>query len=249
MMSAPTEKDIERAQVVLNCPEQSRSDDDNQFLAAFAQRWLENKTPSEMAANEKLFPVYRKWRDERWKNEVPEAPEPDPHVYALQAAAGEIRTSSSTRPTIAPPAGEDEEVEEQPAGSPASARPPRTFSGMILSDNADATDEDIARFLNRNQSDKRSEQWVRRAAKAAMAGALLAAGYGGFELIRGTLNAAKQAGGKVEQIQKDVGNFADESGETPDAPLPKFVDQEEDKREKQPEKQREEKAEEPEIER
>ncbi len=240
-MARPEQKDIDRALSLLNSPGGSRSAEDGDFLTTFAAGYF-NKSPSEMAADEELFPVYLKWRAEQRRHYLPEATIPPSDTYALMPEQ-EKPKSEKPGPARALPSVLltdddilDEIEEEEPAAKPVNAREPRTASGKLLGALAErSSNAQIARFVNRGERDGTWKRIIHLAPRFVFVGVAGAAIIGGTYLVTGIKNAAENVGGKIEQLHTETDDFAGKSGEDPmNAPLPASTEKEEQKLEVPP---------------
>jgi hypothetical protein len=153
-------------------------------------------------------------------------PSPRPQAKTPPSPPKAAPKASAKRP--APAADDDDDLsryaeeelqEEQAAAQGDAPRVPRTAAGRMLGSlegtSHEPTDEQIGQWVSR-QGD--NERWKARAGFLAKASLVTALGLGAILGGRAAWQAKKAAentGDKVQQIQDDVGNFAEQLGADP----------------------------------
>jgi hypothetical protein len=195
-----------------------------------------------------MFEIYQQLRMEEQRRNPPLAAEPQ--VYALKDEAPAVETTRPKTPAPkrvraeTPPdddmamlmaaaekeiSGEDDDKDEKKkpkekkyAKGDAPRTGPRTAQGSVmatLDEHGMLDDEAATRMINRDSSGKWKDR-ANLAVKTTLALLLAGGAYLGVRAGLGAKKAAEDVGGKVEQIQKQRGNFAEDIGIDPHAPLP-----------------------------
>ncbi|MBY0407671.1 MAG: hypothetical protein K2Q01_08255 [Rickettsiales bacterium] len=225
----PSNEDIRQFTSLLGLSLSDRIPEDRAFVETFARRWFHAEdgrrlTPKRiMAATPELWEAYQMWnRDQK-----------------LNAPLGEIpievrrRVQDESPKKTAAPA-------EPPEGEEAS-RVPKTRVGDLLHTLDVAgklSDEQAARIAERDNG-RGVVRRVKQAAAVGLVGLAGLAGYGGIRMALEAKKAGEKVGGEVEQIQKDVGKFADD----PQGTIPRTQDaRDREEKRRQEEKQNKQKG-------
>jgi hypothetical protein len=122
---------------------------------------------------------------------------------------------------------DDEDEKKKPkekkyARGDAPSSGPRTAQGSVMAtlDQHGMLDDDAARDMVSRDNGTKWKDRANTAVKVTLAGLLALGGYFGVRAALATKKAAEDVGGKVEQIQDRVGQFAEDISANPHSPLP-----------------------------